>query len=691
MARLNGEPPAPAIASTAQLGGENVDVLRRRFIRQNRELAKANSSQSLRIRNLELEVSRLLSDNLELREKAFRLESDLWQARRRVSGDAVQRIKETLQATLAELSALLSGLDDAARPQDGESAHMPYERPPLQGQWRERQPLIESMRETAMPTISEDKHYPRSTLGANEVQAIRFSDHSSNESPDLGPPPVAHFDYEDPVKPQTSPTASRSSPVDSKEEEDALPRLSVNLETRRRRKDGQQKLTEIRRRSILPQSPEREGEGSTILRTGAKRKLADREMDRPIRPLVKDEFTFSRKPAPSEAKSLELDDVSPSVEANSEPVVELKPDEPSQEVQKPARRVLGEKSANMSPRKVAISRGNGDDSEPEKPEKRAPGRSKTTTAGSRTRAKRLSFLPLPSPSRDNAPEVVDIAPPTEPRPNNLPPKTPAASDLFSPTPSVPSGKPEDGRAGTPPPGDLSTMSITTDGGMRPSRRARGTVNYAEPSLNAKMRRPGKQMVDAISGLQPHTRVISAPSERKASSASRPVTIKQEPVEDDDAWKHAPSAAETRAVASPLGKKSSNPSKELNPALQTSDSDSAPVEPSSASTNLSTLLAAGTRKRRTTPEQADHLPQPLGTDMEATVKRMEELELYDFQDSSSSPASASEKPAAPAKGHRRHSSTSRDVGLTGAEEGSGRKAGAGSRTAAVASRRRSTML
>ncbi|KAH9811165.1 Shugoshin C terminus [Teratosphaeria destructans] len=665
------------------------DEVRRRFIRQNRELAKANSSQSLRIRNLELEVSRLLSDNLELREKAFRFESDLWHAQRQLSGDAVQRIKQELQAKLAELSGIVSELDDAARPQDGVPAKMPYERPPLEGQWRERQPLIESMRETAMPTISEDKLYARRTLDAGQIQAIRLSDHSSNESPDLGPPPVAHFDYEDPVKPQTSPTASRSSPVDSKEDDDTLPGLSVNLETRRRRKDGQPKLVEIRRRSILPQSPEKEGEGSTMLRTGAKRKLADREMDRPTRPLVKDEFTFSRKPTLSEAKVLEVDAISTCVEANNEPAVESNPDEPLAEVQKPARKVLGEKSANMSPRKVTISRDKGEDSGPEKSEKRAPGRPKPATGGSRTRAKRVSSLPLPSPSRDsNAPEVDDIAPPTEPIPSTLLPKTPAVSDLFSPTPSVPSAKLDDSRTGTPPPSDISTMSITTDGGMRPSRRARGAVNYAEPSLNAKMRRPGKQMVDAISGLQPHTRVISAPSERRSCSASRPVSIKQEPVEDDDAWKHAPSAAETRAVASPLGTKSSDPGTELNPALQTSDNDSAPIEPSSASTNLSTLLSAGTRKRRTTSERADHLLQPLGTDMEATVKRMEELDLYDFKDSS--PASTDEKPAPSKKGHRRHSSVPKDVVSTIGEEGGGRRTGA-SRAAAVASRRRSMVL
>ncbi|KAH9809773.1 hypothetical protein Tdes44962_MAKER06107 [Teratosphaeria destructans] len=52
--------------------------VRRRSIRQNYEPAKTHLSQSLRIRNPEVEVSRLLSDNL-----------DLWQAERQVYGGDV--------------------------------------------------------------------------------------------------------------------------------------------------------------------------------------------------------------------------------------------------------------------------------------------------------------------------------------------------------------------------------------------------------------------------------------------------------------------------------------------------------------------------------------------------------------------------------------------------------------------------
>ena len=247
------------------------EEVKRRFIRQNRDLARNNSNQSLRIRSLELEVSRLLADNLELRERAFRIESDLSAARDNVSGDAVRRLRDDLQAKIAELSGIVGGLDDAVGQKDGGlETTQTRERKPIEGQWRERQTLTEAMRDSQMPTIAEDKQYPRTTLGVDEMQAIRLSGHSSNGSPDLGPPPVAHFDYEDPVK-HASPSTNRV--LLNAADEDVLSGLSVNLETRRKRKDGQPKL-EIRRHSILSQSPEgTESEGSTMLRTGAKRKL----------------------------------------------------------------------------------------------------------------------------------------------------------------------------------------------------------------------------------------------------------------------------------------------------------------------------------------------------------------------------------------------------------------------------------
>lgn len=640
------------------------EEVKRNFLRQNRALAKNNSTQSLRIRSLELELSRLQADNLELRNQVLNLQHEVYTAQSQASTAAVRQIKEELQAKITELSGLVNGIEDVQQ-----SARPPTEKKPLEGIWRERQPLAELMRESQMPTITEDKLFPRRTLGADEIQAIRLSDHSSNESPDLGPPPIAHFDCEDPVKhasPLVNKTSSESSTTG---EDDVLPAsLSVNLETRRKRKDGQPRL-EIRRHSILPQSPVKaDGEQSAILRTGAKRKLADRESEKPSKPPSKDDFIFSRKSAVDASKPSTGD-------ATQQKTVKADQHEaPTAMSPKPVRKVLGDKSVNMSPRKAI--------SQTEKPEKQVASRFTSGKDAASARRRRASSIPLPSPPRDSI-EAVEIEVPELDRSLDVRPKTPAAPDIFSPTPSEPSARPE-GRGDTPPPGDLSTLSMTTDGGTRPSRRARAAVNYAEPSLNAKMRRPDKKMVDALSGLQDHRRAMSGSEDRKGS---RSVTIKKE-AEEDEAWKDlplatnveplSPSAQEKGADASnhaPVENEVDPPERAFNP------------QPSATSATIAALMA-GSRKRRQSSQQ------PLGTDIDAAAKRLEELDLYDFKESSSPLTDSSEGKAGtvPFRSHRRHSSMPKDI--SPADNGSAPSVvqGVGSgRSERAASRRRSMMV
>ncbi|KAI7266344.1 hypothetical protein KC345_g8216 [Hortaea werneckii] len=715
MARLNEPPTAPANHTTSNLaaaGGENVDAcatmrtksrpvrvppptdfleVKRRFIRQNRELAKNNSSQSLRIWSLELEVSRLLSDNLELREKVFRLEGELFTARGKTSSDAVRKVKDALLAKIGELSGVVEGLDEAAAEEQEPQSERSVGKPMMEGQWRERQPLAELMRDSQMPTIVEDKLYPRRTLNAEEIQAIRLSGTGSNESPDLGPPPVAHFDYGDPEKAPASPTQASPSRAG---EDDGLPGMSVNLETRRRRKDGQPKL-EIQRHSILPQSPEKsDTEPSTMLRTGAKRKLSDREIDQPIKPPTQADFTFSRK---GESKAIVAEaeresENGPAQQSSVETSQEFATTPP-----KPVRKVLGDKSVNQSPRKNSAT-ATGKPNKPEKeeskkPEKPAP-KSNPVSARGQSRNRRGSNIPQPSPSHDvsnNILPTVEIPPPTADSSSEPPPKTPAApTDIFSPPPSEPSARqpshPET-RAGTPPPTDLSTLSTTsTEGGGsaagasgRPSRRARSAVNYAEPSLVAKMRRPGRGMVDAVTGLQDSRRKSSNASgvtvtgERKVPVEEQQgkgrkigekeevgdgeVFIKPEPTEDDEeAWKGLP-CSEEAVKEEVVVKKEEEEEQDVRNA--SSNPDENPHAPSS-----STNLTAPNRKDNTHLSPTDHpdsnedrsrrrkrpslqnLPpqqsnaSTTATDenLETTTSKLAELDLYDFKDLASSPSS-----------------------------------------------------
>ncbi|KAK5116684.1 hypothetical protein LTR62_007358 [Meristemomyces frigidus] len=696
----------------------NFDEVRRRFIRQNRELAKNNSNQSLKIRSLELEVSRLLGVNLDLREEIIRLHNEAHQATSgRVSEDAVGRFRMDLQAKLAELSGMVESMDILAHDRDGEVQIGQRGRKPVAGNWRERQPLSEVMRENLMPTITEDKQYPRRTLGADDIQAIRLSDHSSNESPELGPPPVAHFDYEDPVK-QISPFRYQEE-SQLIEEEELSATVSVNLETRRKRRDGQPKL-EIRRHSLLAQSPKKaDVEPSTILRTGAKRKLADRDLDKPIRADAKDDFSFSRKPnAPStkpvpEMKTLSSDGTE-QLNAHGVDITATPP--------KLTRKVLGDKSVNMSPRKVSASTEKTGKPMLEKPERMQISRANSAS----TRKRRTSAIPQPSPPPEEVTTAIELAPPPKQPSFELPPKTPTVLDFFSPTPSEPSVTRafEDIRAGTPPPGDLSTLSTTADGSTRPSRRARAAVNYAEPSLISKMRRPGKQMVDALTGLQDPKRAIMPASERRSDSANS-MRIKAEPADDSNdtpIWKSLSQAREEvgeeqQHAASPLSAKSASsdplaapPGQKPYPVASSAALNTAGKSPSWSTTSLPPTTISHHLRR----EAPQHHPDPDPTNLNPNISLVtktregEDLEIYDFNESPSPASSmASLSGGRTGASHRRHSSVPKTAfslsTVPGKGEGEGEgavkvvesRAGSGPRVVArserAASRRRSMML
>ena len=89
---------------------------------------------------------------------------------------------------------------------------------------------------------------------------------------------------------------------------------------------------------------------------------------------------------------------------------------------------------------------------------------------------------------------------------------------------------------TPPPTDFLPTAHTSADALseqsRPSRRARAAVNYAEPNLNRKMRRPTGAMMDAIGR-----------EERRQSSAEEMVSVKTEETSED--VNHIP------AISSPI--------------------------------------------------------------------------------------------------------------------------------------------
>ena len=163
--------------------------MKRRFIRQNREIARyvffilsrrsplisrsANSTQSLRIRNLESETTRLLSENISLREQVIKSQQELDNSLHRSALDGIGNVKDKLEFKLAELSNLVVELGKAhknAVQQPSPGSRRPERKSPKkspdQRNWKNVLTLSEVTggQDGRLPPIEEDKYFPRKTL-----------------------------------------------------------------------------------------------------------------------------------------------------------------------------------------------------------------------------------------------------------------------------------------------------------------------------------------------------------------------------------------------------------------------------------------------------------------------------------------------------------------------------------------------
>ncbi|PYH64906.1 shugoshin family protein [Aspergillus vadensis CBS 113365] len=180
MARLN-EASAPT---------EHIEALKRRFVRQNREIARVNSIQSLRIRSLESEVSHLLSENVSLREQVISLSQELERFEAvRLLQHGVYDIKTRLDSKLAELNNLVADLGALPRTFYSKRAENPRDSSQHRAlpDWKSKTSDDELNHGTGedgrLPVILEDKYYPRRTLEPQELQNIRYNTADNLRSP----------------------------------------------------------------------------------------------------------------------------------------------------------------------------------------------------------------------------------------------------------------------------------------------------------------------------------------------------------------------------------------------------------------------------------------------------------------------------------------------------------------------------
>lgn len=85
-------------------------AVRKKMLRQNRDLAKSNNIRALRIRQLENECACMLSENLELRGRILELEKQVEDNDARRIADHALAVKLKLESQLTEWATLLSSL-----------------------------------------------------------------------------------------------------------------------------------------------------------------------------------------------------------------------------------------------------------------------------------------------------------------------------------------------------------------------------------------------------------------------------------------------------------------------------------------------------------------------------------------------------------------------------------------------------
>ena len=505
----------------------------------------------------------------------------------------------------------------------------------------------------------------------DELLSLSADPANLTDSPDLGPPPVAHFEEGDPINfdGRGSRRASRSITLSTDPRDPLLP---ANLETRRRRREsthskdtasrdvdaGPDKLLNTTTAIEAPSQP---------LKAGAKRKWNGKdEGEHPSKELEKDHFQFSRKEATasvgekfSRSAAQKLSERPPS---RTDRVREASK-ESSTAITSSSRRALGPKSANTDPQSPAKLKNAKTSNEPiatkenlaqkirDRSQQKEKPRTKTPLEAARL---------IVEPTRVKEPDALASHEPETPAPAGL--------DLLSPTSTEPSAR-QEGRGDTPPPPDLGPGTGTGSFG-RASRRPRGSISYAEPNLRDKMRRPTKELVDAV-GAEERARqaraikmdgIESALANIKLEDGTEPVANWQNVAFGDSQAQKERQRAEN---ASPLGKKAPAPPSDLPSSVITNrrrrpsvlprtDDDSSEPANSTTSGAASTIAAlAKPRRRHDQTDSVDKSQQAVGQVCS------DRTSIFDFTGSSPDASGKSlenkEEASRTSRSARRHSS------------------------------------
>ncbi|KAI2784025.1 hypothetical protein F4815DRAFT_441682 [Daldinia loculata] len=611
MARLN-EP----MVST-----DSVETLRRKFLRQNRDIARVNSTQSLKIRTLENECVRLLSENLDLRGQILRLQSELEDSRAQKIANHALEIKEKMEAQLAEWGTMLASLGHEPTPR----SRSPREPKRVKrrssigrismSEWRRRDTVssmkdleVAALEEGRLAPIWENKTCPRETLNREEILALRAVVDDNEDSPDLGPPPVSRFVDEDPVKidlpPRHSPSKSDYASLE-KASSDPQPKQQSTPSPKKdeRADEPVSNIPEVNDEPMEPMEPKAidtaESQPTTqVGKANLKRKLREEdEKENPVMSKPPIRSIEVAKDQPEKAANVKSQSINRPIKLPSNRR-EVRDKSSSSVTQ---RRPLGAKSTNehiKSPKKAA----------------KPPTLEEVTKEDIKGRKTIPVEIPVPEPQPIFVAHVEIETETLSSEPNLAVPDTPEAT-------------PREEVRDTPPPTDISSRGETSRG----SRRARTAVSYAEPNLRDKMRRPTKQLLDAVSGEGKHLRRTSQSKKDEFPSSNPSSVVKSEG--KLGSWKDLPadrnmSRTNLDVMASPLARKGSKASSDdLTMSVAMDTKKRADAESSACSSGESNAIKSSSRAAG---RRVDEIAA-----REAEVAKIfdDEADVYDFPSSS----------------------------------------------------------
>lgn len=321
----------------------------------------------------------------------------------------------------------------------------------------------------------------------------------SVDSPELGPPPMSQFIQDDPLK-MDSFYASPSKQPEPRLEENMgspVPLLSPRSDSQydrspspQRKSDALSRPTnnELGSRECRPEEPKPntpsmpQAPAATPTKAGIKRK-----------------FTLSDETSTTKPIKASNENQPPRLMASKSSIRDRTGGKTLKELTTIRKEERPTPKLNRKP--LSAKSTNDDIGSPKKKPKQSKA-DEVTTVKTELKRSKATHDRLKAKTKALAPVQVEVVPEPETA-TGVPTVTSdlgtplAEPDLLAPNSPI-SAAPADGSRGdTPPPAHISSNGETS----RTSRRSRGVVSYAEPNLRDKMRRPTKDMVDAVTGAR----------------------------------------------------------------------------------------------------------------------------------------------------------------------------------------------